>query len=171
MLVPDLRGCLLVERMVDRLAHELEMDPCELRFKNLLKPEQFPYTTKTGWVFDSGDYEPRCDSRWTLRDTPNSARNRPRSERQGELMGIGVSFFTEAVGAGPRKDMDMIGLGMADGCELQIHPTGTAVLRIAASSQGQGHETTFAQIVAEELGISIDNIDVVQGTPTTPIRE
>src|SRR5205823_5481475 len=72
---------------------------------------------------------------------------------RGHLTGIGVSFFTEAVGAGPRKHMDILGIGMADGVELRVHPTGTAVLRISVQTQGQGHETTFAQIVAEELGL------------------
>ena len=84
-------------------------------------------------------------------------------------MGIGMSFFTEAVGAGPRKHMDILGFGMADGVELRIHPTGTAVLRISVQTQGQGHETTFAQIVAEELGISPDDVEVVHGdTDQTP---
>ncbi len=84
-------------------------------------------------------------------------------------MGIGLSFFTEAVGAGPRKHMDILGLGMADGAELRVHPTGKAVLRISVQSQGQGHETTFAQIVAEELGIPPDDIEVVHGdTDQTP---
>ena len=84
-------------------------------------------------------------------------------------MGIGVSFFTEAVGAGPRKHMDILGLGMADGAELRVHPTGKAVLRISVQTQGQGHETTFAQIVAEELGISPEDIEVVHGdTDQTP---
>jgi carbon-monoxide dehydrogenase large subunit len=84
-------------------------------------------------------------------------------------MGIGVSFFTEAVGAGPRRDMDILGLAMADGAELRIHPTGTAVLRVSSQSQGQGHETTFAQIVAEEIGIAPSHIKVVQGdTDQTP---
>ena len=81
----------------------------------------------------------------------------------GELMGIGISFFTEAVGAGPRKHMDILGLGMADGAELRVHPTGKAVVRLSVQTQGQGHETTFAQIVAEELGIPPDDIDVVHG--------
>src|SRR5437016_7119497 len=72
---------------------------------------------------------------------------------RGELMGIGVAFFTEAVGAGPRKDMDILGLGMADGCELRVHPTGKAVVRLSVKTQGQGHETTFAQIVAEGFGL------------------
>ena len=84
-------------------------------------------------------------------------------------MGIGVAFFTEAVGAGPRKDMDILGLGMADGCELRVHPTGKAVVRLSVQTQGQGHETTFAQIVAEEIGIPPDDIDVVHGdTDNTP---
>ena len=84
-------------------------------------------------------------------------------------MGIGMAFFTEAVGAGPRKDMDILGLGMADGCELRVHPTGKAVVRLSVQTQGQGHETTFAQIVAEELGIPPDDIDVVHGdTDQTP---
>ena len=84
-------------------------------------------------------------------------------------MGIGVAFFTEAVGAGPRKDMDILGLGMADGCELRVHPTGKAVVRLSVQSQGQGHETTFAQIVAEEIGIPPADIEVVHGdTDQTP---
>ena len=84
-------------------------------------------------------------------------------------MGIGLSFFTEGVGAGPRKHMDILGLGMADGAELRVHPTGKAVVRISVQSQGQGHETTFAQIVSEITGIPSDDIDVVHGdTDNTP---
>ena len=83
-------------------------------------------------------------------------------------MGIGISFFTEAVGAGPRKDMDILGLGMADGCELRVHPTGKAVVRLSVQSQGQGHETTFAQIVAEELGIPPEDVEVRHGDTDLP---
>src|SRR5215216_6115605 len=84
-------------------------------------------------------------------------------------MGIGVGCFTEAVGAGPRRHMDMFGLGMNDGAALRVYPTGKAQLSISVQSQGQGHETTFAQIVAEELGIPPEDIDVVHGdTDTTP---
>jgi carbon-monoxide dehydrogenase large subunit len=84
-------------------------------------------------------------------------------------MGIGVSFFTEAVGAGPRKHMDILGLGMNDGAALRVYPTGKAQLGISVQTQGQGHETTFAQIVAEELGIPPEDIDVIHGdTDTTP---
>ncbi|HEU5387452.1 MAG TPA: aerobic carbon-monoxide dehydrogenase large subunit [Streptosporangiaceae bacterium] len=166
----------LVERMVDVLAFELDMDPAELRMRNLLRPEQFPYTCQTGWVYDSGDY-PRTlrlamdlAGYEKLRERQKKIREEQRAERgRDHLIGIGVSFFTEAVGAGPRKHMDILGIGMADGAELRIHPTGTAVLRIAVQTQGQGHETTFAQIVAEELGLSPDDVEVVHGdTDQTP---
>ena len=158
-----------VERLVDCLAHEMKMDPAELRLRNLLKPEQFPYKSKTGWVYDSGDYE--TTMRMAMDMIGYDALRAEQNERRerGELMGIGMSFFTEAVGAGPRKDMDILGLGMADGCELRVHPTGKAVVRLSVQTQGQGHETTFAQIVAEELGIPPDDIEVVHGdTDQTP---
>jgi carbon-monoxide dehydrogenase large subunit len=89
--------------------------------------------------------------------------------QRGELMGIGVSFFTEGVGAGPRKHMDILGLGMADGAEVRVHPTGKAVVRLSVQSQGQGHETTFAQIVSHVTGIPSEDIEVVHGdTDNTP---
>ncbi|HET8589507.1 MAG TPA: aerobic carbon-monoxide dehydrogenase large subunit [Nakamurella sp.] len=159
----------LVERLVDCLAHELKMDPVELRRRNLLRPEQFPYTTKTGWVYDSGNYRATLDEALRIAGYDELRREQAEKRARGELMGIGVSFFTEAVGAGPRKDMDILGLGMADGCELRIHPTGKAVVRLSVQTQGQGHETTFAQIVSEELGIPPADIEVVHGdTDQTP---
>ncbi|ASR34192.1 carbon-monoxide dehydrogenase large subunit [Prauserella marina] len=159
----------LVERLVDVLAYDLGLDPAELRMRNLLRPEQFPYESKTGWVYDSGDYPATLRAALDLADYDELRAQQARRRERGELMGIGLSFFTEAVGAGPRKHMDILGLGMADGAELRVHPTGKAVLRLSCQSQGQGHETTFAQIVAEELGISPDDIDVVHGdTDQTP---
>ncbi|MGH3453100.1 MAG: aerobic carbon-monoxide dehydrogenase large subunit, partial [Nocardioidaceae bacterium] len=159
----------LVERIVDCLAHELEMDPAELRLRNLLRPEQFPYETKTGWVYDSGDYEPAMRKAMDMAGYDELRQEQADKRSRGELMGIGVSFFTEAVGAGPRKDMDILGLGMADGCELRVHPTGKAVVRLSVKTQGQGHETTYAQIVAEEIGIPPADIEVVHGdTDNTP---
>ncbi|SDO02030.1 carbon-monoxide dehydrogenase large subunit [Cryobacterium flavum] len=159
----------LVERMVDILARKLEMDPAELRLKNFIKPEQFPYPNKTGWEYDSGDYEPTMRLSMKMAGYDELRREQKEKRERGELMGIGISFFTETVGAGPRKDMDILGLGMADGAELRIHPTGKAVVRISVQSQGQGHETTFAQIVAEEIGIPPEDIDVVHGdTDQTP---
>jgi carbon-monoxide dehydrogenase large subunit len=170
----------LVERMVDCLAAELQMDPAELRMQNLLRPEQFPYTTPTGWEYDSGDY-PRA-LREAMRIAGYDELRKEQAARRaaaGEsassgappapLMGIGLSFFTEGVGAGPRKHMDILGLGMADGAELRIHPTGKAQLRISVQTQGQGHETTFAQIVAHELDIPPEDIEVIHGdTDNTP---
>jgi carbon-monoxide dehydrogenase large subunit len=159
----------LVERMVDCLAHELDVDPAEIRLKNFLRPEQFPYECKTGWVYDSGDYETAMRKAMEIAGYDELRREQAEKRERGELMGIGVGFFTEAVGAGPRKHMDILGLGMADGAELRIHPTGKAQLGISVQTQGQGHETTFAQIVAEELGIPPEDIDVVHGdTDTTP---
>ncbi|TFD82789.1 aerobic carbon-monoxide dehydrogenase large subunit [Cryobacterium fucosi] len=160
---------LLIERLVDMLAHKLEVDPAELRLKNLIKPEQFPYKNKTGWEYDSGDYERALRLSMEIAGYDDLRREQKEKRARGELMGIGVSFFTETVGAGPRKHMDIVGLGMADGAELRIHPTGKAVVRISVQSQGQGHETTFAQIVAEEIGIPPEDIDVVHGdTDQTP---
>ncbi|HXP57134.1 MAG TPA: aerobic carbon-monoxide dehydrogenase large subunit, partial [Streptosporangiaceae bacterium] len=159
----------LVERMVDMLAFELDADPAELRMKNLLRPDQFPYECATGWVYDSGDYQKTLQLALDKAGYPGLRQEQAERRERGELMGIGISFFTEAVGAGPRKHMDIMGMGMADGVELRVHPTGTAVLRIAVQTQGQGHETTFAQIVAEELGIPPDRIEVVHGdTDQTP---
>ncbi|HET6551466.1 MAG TPA: aerobic carbon-monoxide dehydrogenase large subunit, partial [Solirubrobacter sp.] len=159
----------LVERIVDCLARELGEDPVRLRLDNLLRPEQFPYTSKTGWVYDSGDYEQTLRTALELADYDALRREQAEKRARGELMGIGVSFFTEAVGAGPRKHMDILGLALNDGATLRISPTGTAQLAISVQTQGQGHETTFAQIVSEELGIEVDDVEVVHGdTELTP---
>jgi carbon-monoxide dehydrogenase large subunit len=159
----------LIERLIDVLARKLNMDPAELRLKNLLQPEQFPYTTPTGWEYDSGDYPRALRLAMEMAGYDTLRAEQKAKRERGELMGIGISFFTEGVGAGPRKHMDILGLGMADGAELRVHPTGKGVLRLSCQSQGQGHETTFAQIVAEELGIPPTDIEVVHGdTDQTP---
>ncbi|MFS8478138.1 MAG: aerobic carbon-monoxide dehydrogenase large subunit [Micromonosporaceae bacterium] len=159
----------LVERMVDVLAAELGMDPAELRMRNLLRPEQFPYTTPTGWEYDSGDYPRALRLAMDIAGYERLRAEQARPRDDGLLTGVGISFFTEGVGAGPRKHMDILGLGMADGAELRVHPTGKAVLRISVQTQGQGHETTFAQIVAHELGIPAEDVEVVHGdTDQTP---
>ena len=159
----------LVERMVDLLADELQMDPVELRLKSFIRSDQFPYTTKTGWEYDSGDYHATMREAMRIAGYDELRREQAEKRTRGEYMGIGVAFFTETVGAGPRAKMDIAGLGMADGAELRVHPTGKAVLRISVKTQGQGHETTFAQIVAEELGIPPEDVEVVHGdTDQTP---
>jgi len=159
----------LVERMVDALALELKVDPAQLRLENFIQPEQFPYPSKTGWVYDSGDYEQAMRLAMKMAGYDELRAEQAEKRARGELMGIGISFFTETVGAGPRKDMDILGLAMNDGADLRVHPTGKAVLGISAMSQGQGHETTYAQIVSEELGIPSADIEVVNGdTDRTP---
>jgi carbon-monoxide dehydrogenase large subunit len=159
----------LVERLTDMLARELAMDPAELRMRNLLRPEQFPYTCATGWQYDSGDYPRALRLALDMAGYDELRREQARRRARGEYMGIGLSFFTEGVGAGPRSQMDILGLAMADGADLRVHPTGKAVLGISVQTQGQGHETTFAQIVAHELGLSPDDVEVVHGdTDRTP---
>jgi carbon-monoxide dehydrogenase large subunit len=159
----------LVERLVDVLASELGADPVRLRLANLIAPEQFPYTCRTGWVYDSGDYPRALRKALDVAGYAELRAEQARRRDRGELMGIGLSFFTEAVGAGPRKHMDIAGLGMNDGATLRISPTGTAQLAISVQSQGQGHETTFAQIVSHELGIPPEDVDVIHGdTDSTP---
>ncbi len=158
-----------VERMVDRLALELDMDPAELRMKNLLRPEQFPYTSPTGWEYDSGEYPRALRLAMDIAGYEDLRKEQAEKRANGELMGIGLSFFTETVGAGPKKHMDILGLGMADGCEVRVHPTGKAVVRLSVQTQGQGHETTFAQIVSEVTGIPTADVEVVHGdTDNTP---
>jgi carbon-monoxide dehydrogenase large subunit len=159
----------LVERCVDCMARELSVDPVALRLANLIQPDQFPYESKTGWVYDSGNYEAALLKALEIADYDRLRAEQAEKRARGELMGIGVSFFTEAVGAGPRKHMDMFGLGMNDGAALRVSPTGTAQLSISVQTQGQGHETTFAQIVSAELEIPVDDVDVIHGdTDTTP---
>ena len=159
----------LVERIVDCLADELKMDPAALRMQNLLRPEQFPYTTPTGWEYDSGDYPATLKMAMEIAGYDELRKEQAEKRAKGEFMGIGLSFFTEGVGAGPRKHMDILGLGMADGAELRIHPTGKAQLRLSVQTQGQGHETTFAQIVSHELGIPPEDVEVIHGdTDNTP---
>src|SRR3954454_14018606 len=159
----------LVERMVDALAMEMKTDPIELRMRSFIKTEQFPYETTTGWTYDSGDYHKTMRVAMDIAGYEDLRREQAEKRARGELMGIGVSFFTEGVGAGPRKHMDILGLSMNDGADLRVHPSGKAVVSISAQTQGQGHETTFAQIVAEELGIPPEDVEVVHGdTDQTP---
>ena len=111
----------------------------------------------------------RCAWPWSIAGYDELRNEQAEKRARGEYMGIGISFFTEGVGAGPRKHMDILGLGMADGCDLRVHPTGKAQVRLSVQSQGQGHETTFAQIVAHELGIPPEDIEVIHGdTDNTP---
>ena len=159
----------LIERMVDVLAHKLGMDPAEVRLKNFIQAEQFPYQSALGWEYDSGDYVTAMRKAMAAVDYPGLRREQAEKRKNGELMGIGVSFFTEIVGAGPSRNCDILGVGMFDSCEIRVHPTGSAIARLGTKSQGQGHETTYAQILATEIGIPSELIEIEEGnTDTAP---
>src|SRR5439155_18744917 len=143
----------LIERLVQNAAYELGMDPADLRLKNFIKPDQFPYRSATGFVYDSGDYHRAAKLAMEKLGYDELRKEQERARDEGKLLGVGMASFTEIVGAGPSADYDILGLKMNDGAELRIHPTGKAILKLSVQTQGQGHETTFAQIVAEELGI------------------
>ena len=158
-----------IERLVDVAAAELGMDPAAFRFKNFIQPEQFPYHTPTGWEYDSGNYPAALRKAMDMIGYEELRKEQAEKRAAGELMGIGISSFTEIVGAGPSHTFDLIGIKMFDSCEIRVHPTGSAVARLGVQSQGQGHETTFAQIIAEELGIPADKITIEEGdTDTAP---
>ncbi|MBM4114065.1 MAG: carbon monoxide dehydrogenase, partial [Phycisphaerae bacterium] len=158
-----------IERMVDVLAHQLGMDPADLRLKNFVPPDKFPYRSVLGWEYDSGNYPAALKK--AMEKIGYAALRKEQAEKRarGELMGIGISSFTEIVGAGPSKHFDILGIKMFDSCEIRVHPTGKATARFGTKSQGQGHETTYAQIVAEELGIPAAHVEVEEGdTDTAP---
>ncbi len=158
-----------VERIVDRMAQELKMDPADLRMKNFIPPDKFPYKSATGWEYDSGNYPAALKLAMEKIGYADLRKEQAEKRARGELMGIGISTFTEIVGAGPSHTFDILGIKMFDSAEIRVHPTGSAIVRIGVQTQGQGHETTFAQIVAEELGLPVDNISVEHGdTDTAP---
>jgi aerobic carbon-monoxide dehydrogenase large subunit len=158
-----------IERLVQNAAYELGIDPAELRRKNFIRPEQFPYTSATGFEYDSGDYEPALDQALERVGYKELREEQKRAREEGRLLGIGLASFTEVVGAGPSRQYDILGIKMFDSAELRVHPTGKAILKLGVKSQGQGHETTFAQIVAHELGIPAEDVTVQEGdTDNTP---
>ncbi len=164
-----------IERMIEMLAIELNMDAAELRRINFIKKEQFPYQSALGWEYDSGDYHTAWDKALAAvgyDDLRQEQAERVAAFKRGEtrkLLGIGLCHFTEIVGAGPVKNCDILGLGMFDSCEIRIHPTGSAIARLGTISQGQGHATTFAQILATEIGLPADSITIEEGdTDTAP---
>src|SRR2546426_2765653 len=159
----------LIERLVENAAVEMKMEPADIRLKNFIKPEPFPYKSATGFEYDSGDYPRAMQLALDKLGYQELRKEQAEKRKKGELMGIGVASFTEVVGAGPGKHYDIVGLRMFDSAELRVHPTGKAILKLGVNSQGQGHETTFAQIVAKELGIPPEDVEVQEGdTDHTP---
>ena len=158
-----------IERLVDTLAHKMGMDPAEFRMKNFIAPEAFPYESALGWTYDSGNYAGALKKAMSIIGYDALRKEQAEKRKRGELMGIGISSFTEIVGAGPSRTFDILGIKMFDSAEVRIHPTGKVLARFGTKSQGQGHETTFAQILAEELGIPAQDITAEEGdTDTAP---
>jgi len=158
-----------IERMVDMVADELGMDAAEIRMNNFIPKDAFPYKSPMGWEYDSGDYHAALKLAMDKIGYDKLLKEQAEKREKGELMGIGISSFTEVVGAGPSKDFDILGIKMFDSSEIRIHPTGKVMARFGTKSQGQGHETTYAQIIAEELGIPHTDISVEEGdTDTAP---
>lgn len=161
----------VVERLVDIAARDLKMDPIEIRRKNFIQPDEFPYQTPVALLYDSGDYDKMFDKVVELADYPELLRQRDAARAEGRLVGIGVSGCIEASGLGPSKVVISLGsgVGLWESSVVRVHPTGKVSVMTGSHAHGQGHETTFAQIVAGTLGIPISDIEVIHGdTGRTP---
>jgi carbon-monoxide dehydrogenase large subunit len=158
----------LIERAMDLVARELGKDPAEVRRINFIKPEQFPYKSATGAVYDSGNYEPALDKALELVDYKNlrAQQAQQRTASDGKLMGIGISSYIEACAIGPKG---FAPVGLYESARVRVGQNGDVMVYTGSAPHGQGEETTFAQIVAEEFGIPIENVLVMHGdTDSTP---
>jgi len=149
-----------IERMVDILAAELKMDPAELRRKNFVGKDEFPFQTATGLAYDSGNYALPLDTALAEIDYPALRREQQQARASGKLMGIGLSTYGEICAIGPSPATPA---GGWESATVKIEPSGKITVMTGASPHGQGEETTFAQIVADELGVDIDDVVVVHG--------
>ncbi len=162
-------GMFFQERMVQAAADDLGMDQAEFRRVNFVKDDDFPHRTPFGFLTDSGQYGKCLDVGLEAIDYKNFLKEKEEAAKRGKLLGIGISTMTEPLGAGNSREYDILGIKMFDSAELRVHMSGKAILRTGAKTQGQGHETTWAQIVAHELGIPADDIVVEEGdTDTAP---
>ena len=155
----------LVERIVDLAAKELGVDPAELRRKNMIQPADFPYQTPVALEYDIGDYEASLNKALEMADYAGFANRKADSEANGKLRGIGLSCYIEACGLAPSALAGALGAGVGlwESGEVRVNPTGSVTVLTGTHSHGQGHETTFAQLVASRFGISVDDVEVVHG--------
>ena len=153
----------LVERIVERAARELGMDPAELRRKNFI--DEFPYQTPVALEYDTGDYVASLDKALEMADYAGFPARKADSEARGKLRGIGFSCYIEACGLAPSQVAGALGAGVGlwESGEVRVNPTGSVTVLTGTHSHGQGHETTFAQLVASRFGISVDDVEVVHG--------
>ena len=155
----------LLERIIDVAANELNMDPIELRRKNLIPADEFPYQTPVALLYDSGNYQGLLDKAEALADYKGMRQAQASARANGRLVGVGMSSCIEA--SGPAPSNVAVGLGAAVGLfesgVVRVHPTGKVTVLTGSHAHGQGHETTFAQIVADELGVPIEDVEIVHG--------
>ena len=154
-----------LERVIDKCARELGIDPLELRKKNFVKPDQFPYTTAVGLEYDTGNYDALVEKLRDLADLQGFDQRRKESEANGMLRGLGVNTYIEACGIAPSNLVGVLGsrVGLYDAATVRVNATGNISVMVGAHSHGQGHETAFPQVVAEMLGIDEGLIDIVHG--------
>ena len=155
---------LLIERMVDLFAHEIGIDPAEVRRKNMVAPDQFPYKNGLGWTYDSGSYQVALDKALEMIEYSNVSNLKAEAKTRGKHLGVGISSYTVIAGVGPSPVMARdIGLNGSTwgSTHLRVHPTGDVSLIVGSQPHGQGHVTTLSQIVAEELGVDLEKIEVL----------
>lgn len=155
----------LVERAVDLTARELGLDPAEIRRRNFVPANAFPYTTVTGVTYDSGDYQPTLEKALEMVGYQQLRQEQARLRQEGKYLGIGVSTYVEICGMAPSQVLGAVGAGAGgwESATVRVHPTGKVTVYSGASAHGQGHETAFAQIVADGLGIPFEDVEVVHG--------
>ncbi len=162
----------IVERLVDMLARKLKMDPVDLRRKNLIPPFKDGYTVATGLVYDSGNYEGTLNKALEIADYRRLRKQQTDLRSKGQYLGIGFSTYAEICGLGPSQVAGAVGFGggLWESAIVRFHPSGKVNVMVGVSPHGQGEETTFAQIVANELGVSVDDVEVLHGdTDQTPM--
>ncbi len=161
----------LIERLVDLYAREIGLDPVEVRRRNLIPKDKFPYTVATGITYDSGDYERALDTALAALDYQGFRAEQARARQQGRHLGVGVVCYTEICGLGPSQVAGAVGFGggLYESAIVRVYPTGVVRVYVGSRPHGQGEETTFAQIVADEFGLPIEHVEIVAGdTESTP---
>jgi carbon-monoxide dehydrogenase large subunit len=155
----------LIERLVEIAARETGIDRVEIRRRNFIAPDAFPYQTPVALLYDSGNYAGALDEGLRLADYDGFEGRRKEAEGRGKMRGIGLATYIEACGPAPSNIAGAIGAraGLYESAEVRFHPTGSVTVFTGSHSHGQGHETTFAQIISERLGVPIENVDVVHG--------
>jgi aerobic carbon-monoxide dehydrogenase large subunit len=153
----------VVERLVETAAREMKLDPAEIRRRNFIR--SFPYQTPVALQYDTGNYDATLDAALELSDRKNFEKRKAESLKNGKLRGIGYAAYIEACGIAPSAVAGALGAraGLFEAGEVRVHPTGSVTVFTGSHSHGQGHETTFAQVVADRLGLAIENVDIVHG--------